>query len=170
MGDWYVVRTKPRRETAAETHLLRQGFEVYLPRLARKKQRRGSWRTSIEALFPRYLFLRCRGAQQSLGPVRSTLGVSEIVCFGRSYARIPVQAIRLLRAREDRASGMHLAAPTPPPASGDKVRISEGPFAGLAGVFSCASGDHRVVILLNLLGRDTRVVVPTSSMIQCAAT
>lgn len=170
MSDWYVVRTKPRRETAAETHLLRQGFEVYLPRLARTKQRGGSWRESIEALFPRYLFLRRGHSQQNLGTVRSTLGVSEIVCFGGSYARMPEQAIRLLRSNEDPASGMHLAAPTPPPASGDKVRITEGPFAGLAGVFSSASGDHRVVVLLNLLGRDARVVVPTRSMIPCAAT
>ena len=169
MSDWYAVRTKPRREAAAEMHLLRQGFEVYLPRLACTKRRRGDWRTCIEPLFPRYLFIRRRDDQQSLGPVRSTVGVSEVVSFGGSYARMSERAIRLLRAKEDPAIGAHLAAPTSPPAAGDKVRISEGPFAGLAGVLSCASGDHRVVILLNLLGGDTRVVVPSRSMVPCVA-
>src|SRR5262245_51547692 len=97
---WYLVHTKPAAEKTAQVNLERQGYEVYLPRLARPERRSGRLRERVVALFPRYLFLRLRDGVQSLGPVRSSIGVDGIVRFGARFAIVPEEVVGGLRARE----------------------------------------------------------------------
>jgi transcriptional antiterminator RfaH len=157
---WYVIHTKWAGETLAESNLQRQGYEVYLPRVAQTVRRRRRLQERIAPLFPRYLFLRLNEGSQVLGPVRSTTGVTSVVRFGSSYATVPDQMIRLLQARADPQTGLHRMPPPPLPKPGSTIKIADGPFDGLEGVFECESGDDRVVVLLNLLGQNTRVQVP----------
>ena len=97
---------------------------------------------------------------QVLGPVRSTTGVTSVVRFGSSYATVPDQLIRVLQTRADPETGLHRVPPPAPPTPGSTVKIADGPFDGLEGVFECESGEDRAVVLLNMLGRNTRVQVP----------
>jgi transcriptional antiterminator RfaH len=157
---WYVIHTKWASETIAESNLQRQGYEVYLPRLVQKARRRGRMQERIGALFPRYLFLQLDEGSQMLGPVRSTRGVNSVVRFGSCYATVPEQLIRALKARAESDTGLHRLPPPALPARGATVKISAGPFDGLEGVFECESGEDRAVVLLNLLGQNTRVQVP----------
>ena len=157
---WYVIHTKWAGETIAESNLQRQGYEVYLPRLAHAVRRRGRLQERIVALFPRYLFLRLNERAQLLGPVRSTTGVASVVRFGSSFATVPDQLIRVLQARADSETGLHRMLPPALPTPGSIVKIADGPLGGLEGVFECQSGKKRVVVLFNLLGQNTRVQVP----------
>jgi transcriptional antiterminator RfaH len=157
---WYVIHTKWAGETVAESNLQRQGYEVYLPRLQQTVRRRRRLQERIVPLFPRYLFLRLNEGSQVLGPVRSTTGVTSVVRFGSSYATVPDQLIRALQARADPETGLHCMPPPALPAPGSAIKIAEGPFDGLEGVFECESGENRAVVLLNMLGRNTRVQVP----------
>ena len=165
MPSWYLVQTKRSGETVAETHLRRQGYEVYLPRLAQVVSRRGQWCERIVALFPRYLFLRVDEECQALGPVHSTKGVLRVVQFGQRYATVPDQIITMLKARADGESGVHRMTITRMPRPGATVKIAAGPFDGLEGIFERESGTDRVVVLINLLGRCTRVHVPVDSLL-----
>jgi len=81
---WYLIHTKPRQESVALTNLSRQGFECYLPMLQVEKIRQRKTVLVAEAMFPRYLFIRldANGTGQSWSPIRSTLGVTEMVKFG----------------------------------------------------------------------------------------
>lgn len=164
MMRWYVIYTKRASEVIAESNLKRQGYEVYLPRLAQAVRRRGRWRERIVALFPRYLFLRLNEGSQALEPVHSTVGVVRVVRFGSSYAIAPDQLIRDLRARADSQSGLHRPAVPLLPEPGTEVEIDNGPFDGFVGVFERESGDGRVIVLLNLLGRNTHVHMPIESV------
>ena len=157
---WYVIHTKWASETIAETNLQRQGYEIYLPRLAQTVRRRRRLQERIVALFPRYLFLRLNEDSQVLGPVRSTTGVTSVVRFGSRYASVPDQLIRMLRARADPETGLHRIPPPVLPAPGSTIKIADGPFDGLECVFECESGEDRAVVLLNVLGHNTRVQVP----------
>ena len=157
---WYVIHTKRATETFAESNLQRQGYEVYLPRFAHTVRRRGRLQERIVALFPRYLFLRLNEGLQVLGPVRSTPGVASVVRFGSSYATVPDQLICALQARADSETGLHRMPLPALPAAGSTIKIADGPLYGLEGVFECESGDDRAVVLLNLLGQNTRVQVP----------
>jgi len=159
---WYLIHTKPRREGIAETNLLRQGYEVYYPRLVRPTRVRGRWVIRVVSLFPRYLFLRLAVGSQALGPVRSTLGVGNVVCFGRDYAVVPDQVVADLRMRANPETGLHDLSGQTLFEAGSNVRIVAGPLEGLEGVFQRESGDERVVLLLELLGRETLVQLPSA--------
>ena len=72
---WYVVKSKPRAEREAASQLRAQQYRVVLPELIQPRKR---W----EALFPSYLFVQTVDDNQSIAPIRSTLGVSMLVRFG----------------------------------------------------------------------------------------
>ncbi len=50
----------------------------------------------------------------------------------------------------------------------DKVEVVDGPFAGLKGIVQAQTGLERVVVLLELLGRNNAVTVTTHHIILAA--
>ena len=158
MSTWHAVLCKPRREALAEANLRKQGYEVYLPRMIRRRRRAGRWEQTIEPLFPRYLFLDAGAGGRGLAPVRSTLGVSDLVRCAGAPARVPPGIVEALREAADPVTGCH-RFDAPPFAPGARVRLAAGPLAGLEGVFQMASGDARVIVLVELLGKANRLSV-----------
>lgn len=157
MTYWYTVFCKPRGEQTAEANLDNQGYTVYLPRLLTQKRRAGKWVDLIEPLFPRYLFLKPRNAAQSLAPVRSTLGVANVVRFGMQPALVSDGLIEDLRAREDSVAGLRVHRNAFK--LGDTVKFMDGPFFGLEAIFSKETGAERVIVLLQLLGKMNSLTV-----------
>jgi transcriptional antiterminator RfaH len=163
MPNWYVIHTKPRQEEHARENLERQGYTTYCPYISLSKRRRNAWQTVSEPLFPRYLFIELTEGEDDFGPIRSTLGVSNMLRFGGKPATISHEIIETLRHQErDNAETIEPEVPVKP---GDRVRVLEGPFAGLEGIFQNSSKDARVVILMELLGRENRVSVDRNSII-----
>jgi transcriptional antiterminator RfaH len=162
---WYLIHTKPAAEPVAQANLERQGYEVYFPRLLQPVLRRARWRDAVVALFPRYLFLRLDEGRQTLSPVRSSVGVASIVRFGATFAIVPDAVIGELRSREQPESGLHRLRSRRSLKAGTAVRITVGPLAGLEGVFEREAGADRVVLLLNLLGRESSVRVPAGFVV-----
>lgn len=163
MQAWYVVHTKPRKEPLAEANLRRQNFETYLPCYKRVTKHRGTWRVVMEPLFPRYLFLRVNPDQQTVAPIRSTLGVTTLVTFGQRPMPVPDAVIDTLRYNVDAQRGLH-RAPKQDFTTGQAVTINAGPFEGLQGIFDTTCGEERVAILLDILGKATRVVLTRSNV------
>jgi transcriptional antiterminator RfaH len=166
MSAWYAVMCKPRQEALAETNLMNQGYQVFLPRLATQTRRAGKWHETIEPLFPRYLFVSPKDERQSLAPVRSTLGVASLVKFGSQPASIPTMVVESLRAQHDPNTGAcaskSLFAPDAP------VKFQSGPFAGLEGVFAADTADARVFVLLEFLGKVNKVKVSRDWLVPAA--
>ena len=158
MLNWYAVQTKPRQEAIAELNLERQGYQTYLPKILLRKRRRDKWMRVVEPLFPRYLFIQVDTKQQSLAPVRSTLGVAALVRFGHLLRPVPDEIIDYLKQQEFESTGLR-TDDTCPHQPGDAVQILEGPFAGLHGIFQTATGEERALVLLELLGRQNTVQV-----------
>ena len=155
---WYAVCCKPRQETVAEENLQRQDFQVYLPRIRIRHRRRGQWLDVVEALFPRYVFIRLDPRQRSMAPVRSTRGVVGLVRFGGQPAVVPDAVMEALAQRENAASGLH-EDKRPPFSAGEAVKFVEGPLAGMEGIFTELDGEKRVIVLLELLGKANKVRV-----------
>ncbi len=152
---WYVVHTKVRQEQTACENLARQGFAVYLPRIKALKRIRGRQQARLEPLFPRYIFFQPRSAAHSIAPVRSTLGVMNIVRFGQEPAVMRSEVLRGIRefeSRQNEASDDEISPFQP----GERVRVADGPLTGLEGLISDVS-QERVIVLMHLLGQDTRV-------------
>jgi transcriptional antiterminator RfaH len=167
MPQWYLIHTKPLGERTAQENLERQGYVAYLPQLLQMMRRRQRWIQRAVPLFPRYLFLLLNG-HQSLRPVHSTVGVSNVVRFGGRCAVVRDAVVDELRARADPATGLHRLRVATRFAAGTRVRITAGPFAAIGGVFERADGDERVVVLLNLLGQEMAVGFPTDLVANAA--
>jgi transcriptional antiterminator RfaH len=161
---WYLVHAKPGCESIAQLNLERQDYEVYFPRLVQRTHVRGHWRERVVALFPRYLFVRVNETRHHLGPARGTVGVSSIVRFGDDYAVVPEHVVQELRARADPDSGLHRISHDVSLRRGMPVVLTGPPFDGLEAIFEDRAGTDRVVVLLNLLGREARVHVPSDRL------
>ena len=159
---WFLVRSKPRQESVALTHLARQGYESYLPLFATEKLVRRKSTVVQEPMFARYLFVRLdtTGNGQSWSPIRSTVGVSELVCFGSRPARVDDALIATLRERE----ATQQASPTTLFAHGDSVRITEGAFAGLEAIYQMKDAEGRAMVLLDLLSKPVAMTLDAASL------
>ena len=155
-GQWYLVQCKAREGFKAEQHLKEQNFECFHPVHWRRKTVIGQKpKLQLESLFPFYLFLYAHPGQ-SLAAVRSTRGVLKMVAFGGQPLDVNPELV--MQLQQYCAS---LAQPDPDITfkAGDKVRITDGPFAELEAIVKCPKANERVILLLNLLGRSTEVTL-----------
>ena len=95
--------------------------------------------------------------------INSTLGVSRLIQFGMMPTPLPTELINEIRARED-PEGIVTLNQNLGIKQGDKVSVINGAFNDQVGIFECQNEDARIVILLNLLGRDVRVRLPSSAI------
>lgn len=144
--NWYVVQTKPQSEPLVEAKLAARSIEAFLPRIE-NPHRHGVVR--IEPLFPCYLFVHIDRRPAALSAVRWTPGVRRILSTGDEPAPLDDQVIGTIRSRLGDQGFIRLRLPFGP---GDRVRITEGPMAGLSGILErFTSRAKRVRVLLDLL-------------------
>ena len=159
---WYLVYTKPRQEKCALQNLESQGYQCYLPTLPSEKLRQGILAVTDGPLFPRYLFIRLGqgDSAKSWAPIRSTKGVSRLVSFGMEPAKVDDGLIELLRAQESLVQ----SEPERLFKSGERVRLTETPFAGIEGIYQMADGESRVMVLIEFLSKPVAVRVAPASL------
>jgi len=147
MDAWYLVYSKSQQERIALENLERQGYRSYLPMIRNRRRRKGRFTAVVEPMFPRYLFVYLSDETDNWGPIRSTIGVANLVRFGMRAARVPDSLILTMQSREK--DGVHTFDP-PEFKSGDRVRIVEGLMAGYEAIFQAKTGKERVLLLLQL--------------------
>lgn len=159
---WYLIHTKPRQERCALENLERQGFQCYLPTLPSERVRQGELTVSNEPLFPRYLFIRLgqEGSAPSWSPIRSTKGVSRLVSFGLEPAKVADSLVEVLRAQEASVQTQPERLFKP----GERVRLTQAPFAGIEGIYQMTDGERRAMVLIELLSRQVRVQVAPANL------
>ena len=160
---WYCLQSQPKREhIAAENIRSRIGLEVFCPRITYlKRTRRGKVRFT-EALFPGYLFARC-DINTSLRHLLSLRGVKALLRYGTFIPIVPDSIISALRTT---LGGEHREIERPAISAGSEVVILEGPFKNLTAIVSGqVSARKRVQLLLDFLGREISVDMPTQSLL-----
>ena len=154
--EWYVVRSKPRREEYAQDQLLRRGVETFLPRIV--EPLRGHAEPVIGPLFPGYLFARVDLLSQYNSVIWAP-GVRRFVAFGDVPAAVDPAVVEFL---QERCGPEGVVRVVPTFHDGDLVRVTRGPLGGLVGVVQGqVSGQCRVRVLMELLRRRTQVSVPS---------
>jgi len=157
-GAWYVIQTHVNAEAKAARNLVRQGFDIYLPRYLKRRSHARKIEKVAVPLFPRYMFVWIDVATQRWRSVQSTFGVSQLVLNGADPAPLAPQVVNCLRARED-GDGYVQLDQRPKIALGAAVRVLTGVFAENLGLFDGMADHDRVAILLDLLGRKVRVIL-----------
>lgn len=151
---WFLAQLKPNAARIAETNLRRQGFETFLPLEVETRARAGKFVTAERPLFPGYIFVAVDHADGHWRAVNSTAGITRLVSFGAAPAPVPAEIVADLQARCD-ATGRLIAKTALEP--GDRVRVTQGPFADLLAEIEDIAPDRRVWVLLDVMGGRTRV-------------
>lgn len=157
MAVWYVVQLKPNCTAMAERNLVRQGFRVFAPFEEVSIRSGQQFKPISRLLFPGYLFVSFSPQSSPWRAINSTLGVARLVSFAKAVPTpVPDDLIAGLMERCER-DGKWLSADIPQ--EGDQVRIAAGPFAEFVATVDKVSPQHRVWVLLDILGSSTRVAV-----------
>jgi transcriptional antiterminator RfaH len=114
-------------------------------------------------LFPGYLFVFI---ELQWSRARWSPGVVRIVMNGTAPAVVPDSVIGVLRTRE---TGGLIDLPKPPKfRTGDRLRVTRGPFAGHVGLYAGMKPRERVEVLLAILGGSQRVTLAADAVEQAS--
>jgi transcriptional antiterminator RfaH len=159
---WFCIRSQPRRQHVAASHLRSLGIEVFNPvlRFQRPTRRGPVWSTA--PLFPNYLFARFE-LLSFFRAARYAFGVSDILRFGGRWAEMPDAEIAELQT-----IWSHGDAIQPPQRLevGSPVILTGGLFHGVeATVIALLPARQRVKVLLEFLGGLKETEVATDSVL-----
>ena len=157
---WYLVQIKPQSYRIAERNLERQGFQTFCPQISKTGPKNGRFVTRAAPLFPGYLFVFFELPSAAPRKINATLGVARLVSLAGRPAEVPEAIIDGLRARCD---GDGLLSESPSVAVGDEVTLLTGPFADFVGTVDRIDPSRRIWVLIDLLGRETRVALDEAS-------
>lgn len=154
---WYAVQLRPNGLNMALRGLTRQGFELFLPKIRSSPRRAAGTLSPWIPMFPGYIFVRFDPARPAWRAINSTRGVTRLVGSEKTGPRpVPQEFIETLRQRCNE-NGLLMAAEDLAP--GDRVRMLTGPFSNLIAEIETIASERRVLLLLDLMGRKTRVRV-----------
>jgi transcriptional antiterminator RfaH len=115
----------------------------------------------LRPLFPGYLFARPDPQARRWRPILSTYGVRSVVRAGDQPSCIDHGFISSLRAREVDGA---IVRPPRPYEVGQKVQIAGGPFDGIITTIIDLDEEERVVVLLDVLKRATRLTLDVDAV------
>ena len=149
MKKWYLIKTKPRQEKKAKQNLENQGYVAFCPITKINNK--------LVILFPSYLFVQLNEKTQNFSPIYSTKGVSYFIKFGLNFAKVPTSVIKFIKTNQhittEKLINLNKFK------LGDKVQISDGVFNNFVAIFESYKSDDRVILLMNLLGREQSLSV-----------
>ncbi len=148
-ANWYVLRSKPRKELYLAGELLARNLETFCPILHVKPVNPRA--SKIKPYFPGYLFIHIDLQSINLSSILWMPGMVGPVWMGNEPAFVPDELVRTVRKKVDEinAAGSKIWAGMQ---VGDRVLVEDGPFVGYQGIFDGRlSGDDRVRILLDLV-------------------
>lgn len=172
--DWTLATAKPGQQAKAIDNCQRQDMRVVAPRLRQTVVRRGRLVQLVQFLFPSYIIVELTGPQL-YGQLRSTIGVSRALMLAGVPAVVPEHVVQGLQARMDGEGFVELPAPAPPPpptyTAGQRVQVTsrEHTLFGHRGMCMGMTAQHRVRVLMSMLGRKVVVEFSDYSALQVAA-
>ena len=156
VAPWAVINTHPHREQIALENLQRQDFTAYCPMLRRRRSHARRVTSVLRPLFPGYLFVSTGTNFGRWRPILSTYGVRSIVRSGQNISCIDHAFIATLRDREVDGA---IVRPPVPYQVGQSVKIADGPFDGFVATIIDMDEKERLVVLLDLMNRSTKVTL-----------
>ncbi|MBV8827610.1 MAG: UpxY family transcription antiterminator [Acidobacteriaceae bacterium] len=157
---WFAVTVKPQHEVVAQQALSAKGLDAFAPAYWTARRWSDRVKRLQQRLFPGYVF--CRFDAGDRAAVLRTHGIRSIVSFGNELAPIPdseIVAIQEMLASEYPVEPCHYVR------VGQRVRITEGPLAGIEGILVHHRKATRVVVGIELLQRSVAVEVNPESLL-----
>jgi transcription antitermination factor NusG len=156
---WYAAYTSANHEKRVSEQLMRRSVEHFLPlyQLVRRWKDR---RVKLQLpLFPGYVFVRLVLCDRM--KVLQVPGVAKLVGFNGTPAALPQQEIDSLRT--SLANGVR-AEPHPFMAAGRRVRVKDGPLAGMMGILVKRKNKTRFVVSVELIQRAIAIEIEETDL------
>lgn len=161
--NWYVVHCYSGYENKVK-HNLEQRIEamgvsnlideVVVPTEEEMEVRDGKRRTVEKRVFPGYILVHMKLDERALNVVRATPGVTRFVGMGsRPTPLTPQEVNQIMHRMQAEAPKLRVNFRT-----GQKVRITDGPFADFMGLVDKIDTERaKVTVLVSFFGRETPV-------------
>ncbi len=156
MRSWYLVQFKRNSHQLAQRNLNQQGFKTFFPIQDFTSKCGSKFLQRIKPLFPGYMFVSIELDKAPWQKIKSTLGVSRLICQDGIPKRVASEVVSSLMARCDKFGKLL------PPTSlrhGDSVEILSGVLANFVATVETIESDRRIWVLMEVMGQFTRVQV-----------
>ena len=156
---WYALQTKPRQEFKAESNLKAQGIENYLPVIIRNKNWSDRVKKIMEPIIRGYIFIRSDETERLKAIELES--VSKCLFDQGKPAVIPEWQIdnlkRMLKVKSHFKVYEGLI-------EGTRIKIANGPFAGVIGIIQSSSDKKIFAVSIDLLNRSVITHLPKESI------
>jgi len=159
--NWYLLQTKSNAYFTACENLRRQGFDVFLPLIAKTTKKNGKFLDNKTPLFPGYLFMGSSINPIPWKSVSGTRGISKAVTLDGVYRPVSHSIIEGLQHRCNKDGVIQSLNDL---VLGDRAKIEKGPFAGFICTVDQITDDQRAWVLIDLLQQQTRAEVSLVSV------
>lgn len=159
--NWYAVYTRPRAEFKAAEQLKDSGIEFYMPVVTRVKKWSDRKKKVTEPVIRSYIFIFADEKER----VKALENYSVVRCVfdAGKPAVIPEWQINNLKKMLEVSSDVIVKSGLVP---GVKVRILNGPFAGVEGIYSGEDNEKTLAVTINLLNRSIIAQLPPNSELE----
>lgn len=165
---WYVVQTKPGKETLAAYRLRLQNFEVFYPTFIKKTLGRGKALSLVLPLFPSYMFVKF---DITVNPhwksINGTRGVQGLVgCTEDFCSPVKKGCIEEIMERVGETGHITFETEKAQPIEfkpGIKLEILNEGLRGFIGTY-CNHTKKLVTLNITLLNKEVRVVLPIEAV------
>ena len=144
---WTCVRTRPRWEKKFARWLNGKRMPFYFPTFSRTSVSHRKRRTTIEALFPGYVFVHGTHEKERFTQSASVVRLLMPRCQAENAA-LDQQLADIWRAA---ASGLPLV-PTQVLSAGQRIEILDGPMQGTVGRYLRTGRGNSVILEIDMLG------------------
>lgn len=149
---WYAAYTNANHEKRVALQLRQRAIEHFLPQYESVRRWKDRLMKLELPLFPGYVFVRLLLRDRLC--VLQIPGVARLVGFNGRPTALPKEDVEALKKGVE--DGIHVQ-PHPYLTAGRRVRITDGPLAGLEGILLRWRGNCRVVLSLDLIQRSVSV-------------
>jgi transcriptional antiterminator RfaH len=160
--EWFILQFKANSYNRATKNLNQQGFQTFLPLQNITSRKASRFINTSRPLFPGYMFITFDRTTTEWQKINYTYGVSHLVTFNSLLKPISSIFIDNLMKRFD-LSGKLL--PIKKLNKGTQVEILNGPFANFIANIEKYETNHRVSILIDLMGRKTKLQAPPEDLL-----
>jgi transcriptional antiterminator RfaH len=161
MFEWRLVQVRPNADSIAIRNVERQGFSVFRPLEIVTSIRGGRFVSRLRSFFPGYMFAGYAGPAAPWSVINSTYGVARLVKFGDRPTTVPNRLVAELQAACDGQGVISLASRI---VAGASVEVASGSLAGFIGEVERLTPDQRALVLIEFLGKQTRVSLPVAQL------
>ena len=165
---WYAVWLRSHDEHVVSRQLLSKGFQPFLPEVPTWSRRLGTKHPISAPMFPGYLFVRAALDKDRYIDLMKVQGVVQVLEDG--WTRLTPMPDTQIDAIRQIASADVVVFPGAHVRGGERVRVIEGPLAGVEGLFvHDRLSKGRLVVSVEMLGRSIAVEMDGADVEPCGA-